>query len=492
VPDPIPDLTTLQTRLADGSKEPRTVPAVDPEAAARPPTLADMLFSPAPHASPHGVDALSPEVRLTYNRQAEALLGPRPDRLLPRVRSSGDFQLVLPDVAVRLDEQVVARKAQVEGLRERIAQSPQAGAIQSMLQTSRLLCMPQSFDFAQRVAARLGMEISPMRNIGFASRDARHDLPDVRGYNVTLITGAWDQPDHAFHETCRVIDVLKRSGASSVAVMFTYMSSRQDRTDSGRTHVDTALQARFLEIAGADQVLALEPHNRYLETAYRDAVFTPLRASTILLKAIDDLLPRAPDLRNKVVYCSPDFGGVATATFYAASSPNDLLIVKKQRDPISGKLKVKFMSAVPQGSTVVIVDDMIDTGGTIIESAQEAKQRGAARVVVLSPHPVFSRQAWQRLQESPAVDLIVTGNTAEINIPLWKSNSPFKVLMADLSPIVAETMLRYAISNDPGHPARRDGKGSVRALGHEMSLEPTDWVGHEAPVIAPEWWVSNP
>ena len=502
MPDPTPGphqrLTLFHTTLAPGAKDPRVVLPFNPAHAPRPPELSDFRFSGSPHAASHGIDLLLPEKRLAYDQQFLAVLqqltpGATPARI-PRVRSSGEIELVPPAIAERFDQQAQLRAAQRSDIRAAAQLHPEAELLKRTMQGSRLLTMPWTVDFAERVAGRLTMPLSPMQQVGFASREARYDLPDIRGYHVTLISGMWDAPDQQFADTCRVIDALKRGGAASITVMFTHLSARQDRTDTGRTHIDTVIRARHLDELGANHVFAIEPHNRYLETPFHSAVFHPMRASTMLLPALSGLLPTNPAARNAVVRCSPDFGGVNTATFYAGGAMQDLLIVYKLRDKNTGRVVTTFLNTVKPGCGVAIIDDLIDTAGTILEVAREAKRRGALRVAVFAAHGLYSRQAWDKLEQEPAVDLVVTGNTTDLNVPLWKggtNGSAHKIAMVDFSPIVAETMLRQAISLDPSHPARQEGVGSVRSLSHEVTTEPVEWVGHEKPVIDDAWWAKR-
>ncbi|MBN1223388.1 MAG: ribose-phosphate pyrophosphokinase [Candidatus Aminicenantes bacterium] len=254
---------------------------------------------------------------------------------------------------------------------------------------------------------------------------------NVRGEDVFVIQSGVYEANFHLMELFLMIDAFKRASAERItAVIPYYCYARQDWKDRPRVPISARLIADLLEASGADRVLTMDLHSPQIQGFFSVPVDN-LMAAPVLVKHIQTL-----DLDDPVIV-SPDAGGVGRARWYAKRLEASLAIIDKRR-PAPNVAKVFHVIGDVEGKDVVIVDDMVDTAGTLVQSAEALKEKGARRVWAACTHPVLSGKALERITNSDMEKLIVT-NT----IPLQgESNSTDKIIVLSVAGLFGEAILR--------------------------------------------------
>lgn len=224
---------------------------------------------------------------------------------------------------------------------------------------------------------------------------------DVRGTDCFILQPTCPPVNENWIELLLLIDCLRRASAGRItAVMPYYGYARKDRKDEGRVPISAKVVANTLIRVGADRLLTLDMHAAQIQGFY-DIPVDHLYAKPVLLEAINNLGIGDP------VVVTPDVGGIKMARSYAKALGADLAIVDKRR--ISGsETTVEHMIGKVDGRNVIIVDDMISTGGSISQAAQVVRDHGAKQIVIAVSHGVFCGPALERLKACPADRILVT------------------------------------------------------------------------------------
>ncbi|TVQ31386.1 MAG: ribose-phosphate pyrophosphokinase [Phycisphaeraceae bacterium] len=226
---------------------------------------------------------------------------------------------------------------------------------------------------------------------------------DVRGRDCFVVLSTCYPVNDNIMELLIFIDCLRRASAARVNAVIPYFGyARQDRKDEGRTPITAKLVANLITQAGAERVLALDLHAAQIQ-GFFDIPVDHLSASPVFVEYFNSIRDEMGDL----VLVSPDVGNVKVANMYASLLGGDLAIVEKRR--VSGS-KVSSVNLVGEvkNRTVVMMDDMISTAGTVCEAARLVMDRGARACIVGATHPVLVGLAMQRLAESPISRVVVT------------------------------------------------------------------------------------
>ncbi|HED64396.1 MAG TPA: ribose-phosphate pyrophosphokinase [Planctomycetes bacterium] len=252
---------------------------------------------------------------------------------------------------------------------------------------------------------------------------------DIRGGDCFVLQPLCPPVNENWVELLLLLDCLKRASAGRItAVMPYYGYARKDRKDEGRVPISAKVVANTLSRSGADRVLTLDMHAAQIQGFY-DIPVDHLYAKPVLLDAI-----RGLDIEDPVIV-SPDVGGIKMARSYAKALGEgaDLAIVDKRR--ISGsEIEVEHMIGEVDGRNVIIVDDMISTGGSISEAARICKENGAKSVMLAVSHAVLCGPAIQRLDACPADRILVTDT-----IPRHGA-SPKKLELVTVAPLFAKAI----------------------------------------------------
>ncbi|HEU0005625.1 MAG TPA: ribose-phosphate pyrophosphokinase, partial [Terriglobia bacterium] len=228
-------------------------------------------------------------------------------------------------------------------------------------------------------------------------------LENVRGEDVFVIQPTCRPVDTTLVELLLMIDAFKRSSARRITAVLPYFGyARQDRKDKPRVPISAKLVANVLSTVGANRVLTMDLHVPQIQ-GFFDIPVDHLFAAPVLVDYFQKL--DLPDL----IVVSPDAGGVERARAYAKKLDTNLAIIDKRRVEANVADIVNIVGEV-EGRTALIVDDMIDTAGTLVKSAEALLKHGAKKVYACSSHPVFSGPAVQRLQESCLKEVVVTNS----------------------------------------------------------------------------------
>jgi ribose-phosphate pyrophosphokinase len=226
---------------------------------------------------------------------------------------------------------------------------------------------------------------------------------DVRGRDCFVVQSTCDPVNANLMELLVYIDCLRRASAKRITAVIPYFGyARQDRKDEGRVPITAKLVANLIVAAGADRVLCMDLHAAQIQ-GFFDIPVDHLTAAPVLLEYFDEHRDTLGDL----VVVSPDVGNVKVANEYADALGAELAIIDKRRQ--SG-LAVATRSVVGsvEGRTVLMIDDMITTGGTLCEAATIVMEQGAVDVICAATHPVMMGPAVERLAEAPISRIIIT------------------------------------------------------------------------------------
>ena len=260
---------------------------------------------------------------------------------------------------------------------------------------------------------------------------------NIRGNSVFVIQSTSNPANDNLMELLLVVDALKRSSAKNITAVIPYYGyARQDRKVAPRTSISAKVVANLITNAGASRVVTVDLHAGQIQGFFDmpvDNLFTtPLFAKHIKKK-----------LKNKKLICvSPDVGGVQRTRGLATRLKADLAIIDKRR-PAPGKSEVMNIIGDVKGKTCIIVDDIIDSGGTIVNAANALKRSGASDVYVFITHAVLSGDAVNKIKKSKIKKLVITdtiNNSSKI-----KNNNKIEVL--SIAQLMAEAIKRISNSN---------------------------------------------
>jgi ribose-phosphate pyrophosphokinase len=259
---------------------------------------------------------------------------------------------------------------------------------------------------------------------------------NVRDRDVFVIQPTCQPTNENLMELLVMIDALKRASASRItAVMPYYGYSRQDRRSrSARVAISAKLVAKMVGVAGADRVLTVDLHADQIQ-GFFDIPVDNVYASPLLLGDV-----WRQDYKDLIVV-SPDVGGVVRARALAKRLDDaDLAIIDKRR-PMANVAEVMHIIGDVSGKTCVMIDDLVDTAGTLCSAAVALKKQGAVKVVAYCTHPVLSGRAIENLRDSVLDELVVTDT-----IPLSKEAAMLgKIRQLSVADMLAETIRRIAV-----------------------------------------------
>ena len=257
---------------------------------------------------------------------------------------------------------------------------------------------------------------------------------DVRGRDCFVIQSTYNPVNAHLMELLIYIDCLKRASASRITAVIPYFGyARQDRKDEGRTPITAKLVANLITAAGADRVLTMDLHAAQIQ-GFFDIPVDHLNASPVLLEHFAAMR----DEIEPLCLVSPDVGNVKVASQYADALRGEFAIIDKRRRSGAEVLSANIIGSV-EGRTVVMVDDMISTAGTVCEAAKLVMEHGAREVLTACTHAVLVGMAMERLRESPIRQVVVTDT-----IPCGLRCEPIQDKLTQLSvaPLLGEAIHR--------------------------------------------------
>lgn len=292
-------------------------------------------------------------------------------------------------------------------------------------------------DLARRVVRQLHIPLGDATVGRFSDGEVNVELNEnVRGKDVFILQPTCAPTNDNLMELVVMADALRRSSASRVTAVVPYFGyARQDRRPrSARVAISAKVVADMLDTVGVDRLLTVDLHADQIQ-GFFDIPVDNIYGSPVL---IDDIQDQRFD---NLMIVSPDIGGVVRARAVAKSLGVDLAIIDKRR-PKANQSEVMHIIGDIEGRTCVLVDDMVDTAGTLCHAAKALKDHGAAQVYAYCTHPILSGKAIENITNSVLDELVVT-NT----IPLSPAaEACARIRQLDMAPIVAEAMRR--ISNE--------------------------------------------
>ncbi len=262
-------------------------------------------------------------------------------------------------------------------------------------------------ELAREISAYVGVPLGNARVGRFSDGEIRVEIEEsIRGADVYVIQSTCAPVNDNLMELLIMADALKRASAGSISAVIPYFGyARQDRKAAPRAPISARLVTDLLSAAGFGRLITMELHAGQIQGFFNGPV-DHLYCSPVMLRYLKEL-----DLQKPVIV-SPDAGGVERARSYAKRIDASLAIVDKRR---SGPNVAEIMHLIGdvEGSDAVLIDDMIDTAGTICQAAEALKRFGARRVYALATHPVLSGPAITRISES-VLEQVIVSNTVPL------------------------------------------------------------------------------
>jgi ribose-phosphate pyrophosphokinase len=287
-------------------------------------------------------------------------------------------------------------------------------------------------ELAQEVADNLKIEPTPTAAYDFANGETFvRFLESVRGSDAFVIQSHTAPINQWIMEQLIMVDALKRASAKTITVVAPFFGyARQDKKHRGREPVSARLMADLFKTAGADRIITVDLHTAQIQ-GFFDGPVDHLFALDLLADHVERKLDT-----SQVTVVAPDAGRVRVAERWTDRLGCPLAIIHKRRDPeVANQVKVFEVVGQVEGRTCVIVDDMIDTGGTIVKAADALFEQGAARVIATATHGVLSGPAVDRLKNSRISEVVLT-NT----LPISEEKQFDKLTVLSIAPLIASAI----------------------------------------------------
>ncbi|MEA3522502.1 MAG: ribose-phosphate pyrophosphokinase [Campylobacterota bacterium] len=285
-----------------------------------------------------------------------------------------------------------------------------------------------SREFAQEVCQTLDIPLSKAEINKFSDGEISVKISEsVRGRDVFIVQSTGSPSNDNLMELLIMTDALRRSSASSITAVVPYYGyARQDRKAAPRVPITARLVADMYETAGIDRVITMDLHAGQIQ-GFFDIPVDNLYGAIVFQDYI-----KAKNFTNPVI-ASPDIGGVARARYFAKHLGLEIVIVDKRREKANESEVMNIIGDV-KGKDVIMIDDMVDTAGTMVKAAAALKANGVASVMACATHPVLSGKAYDNLDKG-ALDELITTNTLTC-----KDHKCIKVLT--VAPLFAEVIRR--------------------------------------------------
>mgnify|MGYP006320130049 CR=1 FL=1 len=291
---------------------------------------------------------------------------------------------------------------------------------------AKIFACSKSVYLAEKIAAEYGIPLGKVTFSVYSDGEFQPSYEEsIRGLRVFIVCSTFPNADNLM-ELLLMIDAAKRASARHITAVIPYFGwARQDRKDKPRVPIGAKLVANLLQAAGATRVMTMDLHADQIQGFFEKPV-DHLFASTIFLPYVKSL-----NLENLAI-ASPDIEGKKRAYAYSKFLESDVVICYKQRK-VANVIDTMELIGEVKGRNVILVDDMIDTGGTLAKAADLMMEKGAISVRAICTHPLLSGDAYEKIENSKLTELIVTDS-----IPLRKSTP--KIRVVSCAPLFAEVM----------------------------------------------------
>jgi len=287
-------------------------------------------------------------------------------------------------------------------------------------------------ELAQQISAHLDLPLSEARIKQFSDGEINVKIEEsVRGKDVFIIQPTSAPANSNLMELLIMTDALKRSSAKSITAVVPYFGyARQDRKAEPRVPISAKLVANLMETAGITRVITIDLHASQIQ-GFFDIPVDNLYGAVLFKEYIE-----SKNFKNPVI-ASPDIGGVARARYFAKSLGLDMVIVDKRREKANESEVMNIIGDV-EGKDIIMIDDMVDTAGTMLKGAAALKAQGAASVMACCTHPVLSGPAYERIKDGELDELVITDTIATTE----NSNMCEKIKVLSTSKMLAEVIRR--------------------------------------------------
>ena len=285
-------------------------------------------------------------------------------------------------------------------------------------------------ELAQEVSDYLEQPLSKAKITKFSDNEINVKIEEsVRGKDVFILQPTSAPANFNLMELLIMVDALKRSSARSITAVVPYYGyARQDRKAEPRVPISAKLVANLMETAGITRVVTVDLHASQIQ-GFFDIPVDNLYGAVLFNDYV-----KAKNLKNPIV-ASPDIGGVARARYFAKTMGLEMVIVDKRREKANESEVMNIIGDVT-GKDVIMIDDMVDTAGTMVKAAAALKAKGATSVMACCTHPVLSGPAFERIENGELDELVVT-NT----IPL-RNGSCSKIKVLSTAKMLGEVIRR--------------------------------------------------
>ena len=287
-------------------------------------------------------------------------------------------------------------------------------------------------ELAESVAQELGIDLSPTLAYDFANGEIFIRFREsVRGTDAFVLQSHTTPINKWIMEQLIMIDALKRASAKRITVIVPFYGyARQDKKHRGREPISARLMADLFKTAGADRLMTVDLHTSQIQ-GFFDGPVDHLFALPLLAEHVSSRVSR-----DEITVVSPDAGRVRVAERWTDVLGAPLAIIHKRRDPdVPNQVRVFEVVGDVQDRVCVVVDDMIDTGGTIVKAAETLFENGAKDVIVAATHGILSDPAKERLQESRISEVVVTDT-----LPISEDRMFEKLTILSIAPILAKAI----------------------------------------------------
>jgi len=302
----------------------------------------------------------------------------------------------------------------------------------------KLFALSSNRALAEEISRTSGIEISNVDVVRFADGEISINIEEsVRGHDVFVVQSTSSPANEHVMELLILADAVKRASAKSLTVLMPYYGySRQDRKAKSRQPITAKLIADMLQVAGVDRLICIDLHAAQIQGFFNIPI---------------DNFPAAPLLADyflytkkleNIVVVSPDHGGVTRARVFARILNAPLAIIDKRR-PAPNQAEVQNIIGDVAGRTAIMVDDIIDTAGTLIAGAEALMKAGATKVYAAATHPVFSSDSVERIDKSVLCEVVVTDT---ISIPNGYSSK--KITQLSIGPLLGQSIL-HIVKDEP-------------------------------------------
>jgi len=287
-------------------------------------------------------------------------------------------------------------------------------------------------ELAHQVAEELGIDVSPTLAYDFANGEIFIRFQEsVRGTDAFVLQSHTTPINTWIMEQLIMIDALKRASAKRITVVVPFYGySRQDKKHRGREPISARLMADLFHTAGADRLMTVDLHTSQIQ-GFFDGPVDHLFALPLLAAHVSANLPR-----EQITVVSPDAGRVRVAERWTDVLGAPLAIIHKRRDPdVPNHVRVFEVVGDVRDRICILVDDMIDTGGTIVKAAETLFEQGASQVIVAATHGILSHPARDRLQNSAISEVVVTDT-----LPIPPEHQFEKLTVLPIAPLLAKAI----------------------------------------------------